>query len=69
MVRQQKGKPWYIPPKDELLRYADENYTEENKSYLAMKQWLKQDMHCTEAQAQEAMISVMLDEKLSTDPT
>jgi hypothetical protein len=31
MVAQQQGKPYYIPPREELLRYADEFYYEPTK--------------------------------------
>lgn len=32
----QEGKPWYIPPKEKLLEYADSYYTEETPQLLAL---------------------------------
>ena len=35
-LRQRRGKPFYIPEQEELLKYKDELYFEESKEYRAM---------------------------------
>ncbi len=37
----QQGKPFYIPPKEELLKYADDSYIEETAEFLALKNFLE----------------------------
>ena len=39
-LNQSKGKPYYIPEKEELLKYKDEGYFEVNKQYIALKDYL-----------------------------
>ena len=36
----QKGKPWYIPPRNAFLKYADSHYTEKTPQLQAMADYL-----------------------------
>ncbi len=36
----QEGKPWYVPPRDTLLKYADSFYAEKTPQLLAMVDYL-----------------------------
>lgn len=44
MKEAQRGKPYYIPAKNELLQYADEHYYEKNDSFIALREFLLQHM-------------------------
>jgi len=46
---QQANKPFYIPPKEELLKYADEMYIEKSASYLSFKDYLTGKLKITNA--------------------
>lgn len=49
----QEGKPWYIPPRDELLKYADRDYVEKTPQFQAMVDYLKntqRKLHCPPAE-------------------
>ncbi|MBS4020879.1 MAG: SEC-C domain-containing protein [Dethiobacter sp.] len=39
-LNHRKGKPFYIPEKEELLKYNDETYFEINKEYSALKSYV-----------------------------
>ena len=39
-LRQRRGKPFYIPEQEELLKYKDELYFEESKEYQAMMDYM-----------------------------
>lgn len=43
-LRQSKDKPYYIPEKEELLKYKDELYFEVNKQYKALKSYLAKNL-------------------------
>lgn len=40
----QEGKPFYIPEKEELLKYQDDGYVEETKELLALRVFLRDKM-------------------------
>ena len=40
MAAAKRGKPYYIPPKEELLKYADEHYFERNPYYTALESFV-----------------------------
>ena len=45
----QEGKPWYIPPRDTLLKYADSFHTEKTPQLLALADYLsstQRKLHC-----------------------
>ena len=42
-LEQSKGKPYYIPEKEELLKYKDGTYFEVNKEYHALKSYLSEN--------------------------
>ncbi|HAY72378.1 MAG TPA: hypothetical protein DCY31_00730 [Ruminococcaceae bacterium] len=54
----QKGKPLYIPPKDELLKYDDEYYYEKTPQALAMQDFLKKRCHLTGCDLEDIMIDI-----------
>lgn len=39
-LRKRTGKPYYIPPKNELLKYKDEFYFEKTREYLAFLRYV-----------------------------
>ena len=41
VLARQNGKPYYLPPEEEFLRYADEDYIEENGHFLRLKAHLQ----------------------------
>ena len=43
MLRKKADKPFYIPAKDELLKYVDGNYFEKSKQYKALLSYLKKN--------------------------
>lgn len=40
LQRNQEGKPYYVPPKEELLKYQDELYFEKNTAFFALRDYL-----------------------------
>ncbi|MBM6888066.1 YecA family protein [Pseudoflavonifractor phocaeensis] len=49
----QRGKPYYVPSKKELLLYDDALYCEETPAAAALKKFLATDMHLNEEKAEE----------------
>ena len=43
LLKRVGGKPWYIPPKQELLKYADPDYYERTPEASLMRHYLLQD--------------------------
>lgn len=41
MLRQKSGKPYYVPKKDELLKYVDDEYFEKSKQYNVLLNYVK----------------------------
>jgi len=41
VMKYKKGKPYYIPEKEELLKYADSTYFEINEQFEAVRRFLK----------------------------
>lgn len=41
---EQDDKPFYVPPKDELLKYDDEFYVERTKHVVALENYLRDDL-------------------------
>lgn len=41
MLKMQEGKPYYIPDREELLRYKDDLYIEENESFKNMLNYMR----------------------------
>ena len=44
MLKLQEGKPYYLPNREELLRYADDLYVEENEAFNNMFNYLRTKM-------------------------
>ena len=49
----QRGKPYYTPPKKELLRYDDALYCEETPAVMALKKFLATRLHLNAEKAEE----------------
>jgi len=43
-LRQKEGKPYYVPDKEELLKYKDETYFEVNEQYNALKDYMSENL-------------------------
>jgi len=43
ILKKQKGKPHYVPHKEELLKYMDEGYFEKTKEYKALREYLRKN--------------------------
>lgn len=41
LLKEQDEKPFYVPEKDELLKYADDSYVEETREYRVLKDFLQ----------------------------
>lgn len=54
LQRKQGDKPYYVPEKDELLRYTDDHYFEKNYHYLALESFLKERFKSNPGLAEEA---------------
>lgn len=58
----QGGKPYYIPPAEELLRYADENYHVMTPQVEALKKWLRRAMRrAAPAERKRVLYSICTD--------
>lgn len=62
----QYGKPYYIPPKKELLRYADVFYIEETPELIAMEEFLFRNLPLREEE-RETLRSFYLDSQDGLD--
>lgn len=40
----QRGRPYYIPQRDMLLRYADDSYYEETPAFLSLRDYLRKEL-------------------------
>lgn len=43
MLKKKSDKPYYVPKKNELLKYIDEEYFEKNKQYNALLKYVKKN--------------------------
>ena len=43
MLKKQSEKPFYLPSKDQLIKYADDIYFEKNKEYKALVDYIKEN--------------------------
>lgn len=60
VAAQQKGKPYYIPPKEELLKYADDGYFEQTRQSRALRDFLRHRHGMTKAKAVEFVEELQL---------
>lgn len=51
LQEKQSGKPYYVPPREELLKYADEFYYEETAAYRALRDYLEKDKRMSRKKA------------------
>lgn len=58
LERAQEGKPWYIPGREEFLKYTDSFYTEKPPQLLALADYLhstQRKLHCPPAEVAEEL--------------
>lgn len=60
MIDAQKGKPYYIPRKEELLKYADDCYFEQTLQSRALRTYFRRQKGLTRAQAEEFVEELQL---------
>lgn len=60
LISQQRGKPYYIPPKDELLKYADDLYYEKTNEFKKLKVFVQKNLVKDAAQAEELCDDIQL---------
>jgi hypothetical protein len=56
----QQGKPYYIPPKQELLKYADPDYYESTPQRDAMWHFLRHDLRMSGDRTEDFMYELLL---------
>ncbi len=56
----QKGKPYYIPPKQELLKYADPDYYESTPQRDAMWHFLRHDLRLSKDRTEDFLYELFL---------
>lgn len=61
MLSSQKGKPYYIPAKKELLCYADDTYVDQNPAFEGMVFYLKNKMKLEAVDAYEFAAEIQLE--------
>lgn len=64
----QYGKSYYIPPKKELLRYADPFYIEETPELMALENFLATAFHLNDRQKSKLRISLLHVREQYDDP-
>lgn len=64
MLEEQRGKPWYLPLQEELLRYRDEDYVEQTAEYHRLKEYIVAQGLSGE-QAEGCMLDLYLHAKYS----
>lgn len=45
----QEDKPFYVPEKEQLLRFADENYMEPSREFQALQAFIRDSLHISRA--------------------
>lgn len=61
LVKAQSGKPYYIPGREVLLKYADEEYFEQTPQSRAMLDYLRKEKKIANAQAEDMLFEMQLD--------
>lgn len=56
----QQGKPWYIPPKNELLAYKDRDYWEPTPQAVRLRTFLGQELHMGEENVETAFDAILV---------
>lgn len=67
MEEAQNGRLWYIPPREELLKYADDDYVESTPQYEALIRYLKRKQRKLDCPAEEIAFEVHLSIAVSAD--
>lgn len=64
LVSEQYGRPFYVPEKDELLKYEDEYYFEKTRHYYNLLNFLKDEMGFANAEiiVEDFVASLVIDE-------
>lgn len=59
------GKEYYVPPKSELLKYADESYYEMTPQTNAILNFFMKNMHMNRADAEEFLYEAIMELRIS----
>lgn len=60
LIDSQGEKPYYVPAKEELLKYARDDYFERNEAYIKLKEYIMQGLVTDEAAAEELCSDLQL---------
>ncbi|MTI67416.1 MAG: hypothetical protein FH753_12595 [Firmicutes bacterium] len=60
LLKEQEGKPYYIPKKKELLKYKDDLYYERTKEFRKLKRYIDENMIRDEKKAEEICDDIQL---------
>ena len=69
MLKMQEGKPYYIPDREELLKYADDLYIEENESFKNMLNYMITKLKIEESEAYDYCAEIQLQIRCSSMPS
>lgn len=60
LLDEQSDKPYYVPEKEALLRYAEDDYFEKNEAYCKLKEYIVANVVTDEEQAEELCSDLQL---------
>ncbi|WP_426348690.1 YecA family protein [Alloiococcus sp. CFN-8] len=69
MLKAQEGKPYYIPDKEELLRYVDRSYIEENESFKNMLNYVRKKLNMSSSEAYDYCADIQIDIRCGSTPS
>ncbi len=67
VINAQQGKPYYIPSKEELLKYADSDYYEQTPQRRAIHKYLRSQKGLTKAMAEVFELELLLHAEMDED--
>lgn len=53
LLQNQEGKPYYVPPKETLLKYSDEFYYEKTEEFFAFRDYLQKERKLSKIRAED----------------
>lgn len=66
LIQNTQGKPYYIPSKEEFLRYSDENYYEHTLHIERLKTHIKTTYKLDDVKTEEAVFELSLGQQITT---
>ncbi len=69
MLRAQEGKPYYIPDREELLKYVDSSYIEENKSFKNMLNYARKKLKMSSSEAYDFCADIQIEIRCGSTPS